>query len=110
MIYVTPPAATGVLTSDNTNVSNNDTVTIGRKTYTFKTVLTGGANEILIGANADASLTNLQNIINSGRSAASAYTTLTSDNTNDSDGGTVTIGSITYVSQNVFSAGVPYAV
>lgn len=57
-------AATGTLTSDNTNVANNDTVTIGPKTYTFKTALTPTEGEVLIGASADASLLNLINAIN----------------------------------------------
>lgn len=56
--------ATGTLTSNNTNVSNNDTVTIGSKTYTFKTSLTPTEGEVLIGADADASLLNLIRAIN----------------------------------------------
>lgn len=56
--------ATGTLTSDNTNVANNDTVTIGTKVYTFKTALTPAEGEVLIGANADASLLNLIHAIN----------------------------------------------
>lgn len=128
-------AATGTLTSDNTNVSNNDTVTINGRVYTFKTTLTGAADEVLIGADADASLTNLKNLINSGRAAVKAqqtltaaenaantetvvlgaktYTfvtaltevkataTLTSDNTNPSDGDTVTIAGKTYTFRSV---------
>ena len=57
-------AASGTLTSDNTNVSNGDTVTIGSTTYTFKTALTPASGEVLIGANADASLLNLIRAIN----------------------------------------------
>lgn len=56
--------ATATLTSDNTNVANNDTVTIGNKTYTFKAALTPVEGEVLIGANADASLLNLIRAIN----------------------------------------------
>lgn len=58
--------ATGyaTLTSNGTNVSNNDTVTIGNKTYTFKTSLTPTEGEVLIGADADASLLNLIRAIN----------------------------------------------
>lgn len=52
------------LTSNNTNVSNADTVTIGNKVYTFKTTLTATEGEVLIGATADASLLNLIRAIN----------------------------------------------
>lgn len=57
-------AASGTLTSNNTNVSNNDTVTIGTKVYTFKTSLTPTEGEVLIGGSADASLLNLIRAIN----------------------------------------------
>lgn len=57
-------SAQGVLTSNNTNVSDGDTVTMGSKTYTFKTALTPTEGQVLIGANADASLLNLIRAIN----------------------------------------------
>lgn len=60
----TDVSATGVLTSDNTNVSNNDTVTVGNKLYTFKTTLTPTEGEVLRGGSADASLLNLIRAIN----------------------------------------------
>lgn len=63
--------AQGTLTSDGTNVANAETVTIGvapwggARTYTFKTSLAGaGDDDILIGANAAASLANLAAAIN----------------------------------------------
>lgn len=69
----TGAAATGTLTSDNTNVSNNDTVTIGGQVYTFKTALTPAANEVLIGADADSSLTNLVSAINGAGTPGTDY-------------------------------------
>lgn len=65
----TGASATGVLTSDNTNNSDGDVVTIGSQTYTFKTTLTG----------------------------AKAVGTLTTDATAFADGETVTIEGQTYV-------------
>lgn len=56
--------ATATITSNGTNVSNGDTVTVDGVTYTFKTALTPAANEVLIGASAAASLTNLVAAIN----------------------------------------------
>lgn len=60
----TAQAATGTITSNGTNVSNNDTVTVGATTYTFKTTLTPAAGEVLRGATAAASLQNLVDAIN----------------------------------------------
>jgi hypothetical protein len=59
-------AATNTLTSNNTNVSDGDTVTIGLKTYTFKTALTSPAleGEVKIGTDADDSLLHLIHAIN----------------------------------------------
>jgi len=55
---------TATITSNNTNVSDADTVTIGEKTYTFKTGSVPTEGQVLIGADADASLLNLIRAIN----------------------------------------------
>lgn len=54
---------------------DTETVTIGGRVYTFKTTLTaaGVANEVLIGANASASLDNLKAAINGAAGAGSTY-------------------------------------
>ena len=56
-------AASKVLTSNNTNVSDNDTVTIGAIVYRFKNTM-AQANDVKIGADADTSLANLRAAIN----------------------------------------------
>ena len=64
--YVVQVGAQGTLSNDNSgfNVANGEQVTIGSATYTFKTTLTPFEGEVLIGANADASLLNLTRAIN----------------------------------------------
>lgn len=57
-------AASQTLTGTATNVSNNDTVTIGSKVYTFQTTLTNVDGNVKIGTTAALSLTNLFNAIN----------------------------------------------
>lgn len=54
--------AANTLTSNNTNVSDGDTVTIGSTTYRFKTV-TAAINDIFIGADADTSLGSLVKVL-----------------------------------------------
>lgn len=55
------------------NPANNDTVTINAKVYTFKTILTPAADEILIGGDADESLRNLIAAINADPAGAGFY-------------------------------------
>ncbi len=73
--------ATGVLTSSGV-FQNNETVTIGDRVYTFKTVLTGAKNEVLIGADAAASLDNLKSAINGTAGAGTTYGTGTQAHSN----------------------------
>lgn len=67
--------ASGTLTSDATAPADGATVTIGSRVYTFKTTLTGAANEVLIGASAAAALDNLKSAINGTAGAGSTYGT-----------------------------------
>lgn len=77
-------AATGVLTSDNTQNADGETVTIGSQVYTFKTTLTG----------------------------AKAVGTLTSDATAPADGDRVTIDGVSYIFRTALTntVGAPYEV
>lgn len=62
---VTVSQSTGTLTWDNAaGPANNDTVTIGSKTYTFKTALTPTEGEVLLNGGGDAALLNLIRAIN----------------------------------------------
>lgn len=70
-------ASTGTFTLLS-NPSNGETVTIGTETYEFVTTIdsTGGdAFDVLIGANAAATITNLVNAINAGTGEGSTYGT-----------------------------------
>ncbi len=66
-------AATATLTSNNTNVTAADTVTIGGKVYTFVTPVGTTEGNVLIGADADASLLNLIRAINHSGTAGTDY-------------------------------------
>lgn len=56
--------AVATLTSDATIPTAADTVTLGTVTYTFRASVTTTANEVLLGANAAASLANLAHAVN----------------------------------------------
>ena len=73
---VTGALGAQTLTSTGVAPSNNDTVTIGNVTYTFKTALTAGnatAYEVLIGASASVALDNLKSAINGSAGAGTTY-------------------------------------
>lgn len=57
-------AATGLLTSNNTNLTDGLTITVGTVTYTAKTTLGATAGQVKIGGSADATLLNLVRAIN----------------------------------------------
>jgi hypothetical protein len=57
------------------NPANNNAIEIDSTTLTWKTTLSGGANEILIGANVGASAQNLAAAINQGTGAGTTYST-----------------------------------
>ena len=73
--------ASGTLTASGVFAAG-ETVTIGDRTYTFRTALTGVANEVLIGANAAASLDNLKAAINGDAGAGTTYGTGTQAHSN----------------------------
>lgn len=64
--------ATGTLTASGTP-ANNDTVTIGGRTYTWKTTLTGAADEVLIGGSAAAALDNIKSAVNGTETPGTQY-------------------------------------
>lgn len=65
------------LTSDATNVTADDTVTIGSVTYTFKASVTTTANEVKIGTNAAGTLANLKKAVNLSGVGGTDYGSLT---------------------------------
>lgn len=98
--------ASGTLTSTGTAPSNNDTVTIDSQTYTFKTSLTASttANEVLIGANAAASLTNLKAAINGAAGGGTQYGSLTTAHATV-DAGTLTATTLALTAKLAGTAG-----
>lgn len=79
-IQVGPIAASGQIITNGTNPANNDTVTIGGRVYTFKTVLSG-TDAILIGPSAQSTLTNLLQSINGTGVVGTDYNTATINST-----------------------------
>lgn len=64
--------ALATLAHNGTALTDGDTVTVGSRVYTFKTVLTGAPDEVLIGA-ATASLGNLAAAINGAAGEGTLY-------------------------------------
>lgn len=65
MTVITKPVhASGTLTSTGTDVTANDTATVGSVTYTFKASVSTTANEVKIAGTAAGSLQNLFDAIN----------------------------------------------
>lgn len=98
--FATATAASAVLTSDTTAVTNGSKVTVDDVTYTFVTALTTDPatvpNEVLIGANSDESLTNLKLAINGEGTEGTNYSTDTDQPSDvtaavDTDANTVTV-------------------
>ncbi len=69
-------AATTTLTSTGV-AGNTETFTVGNRTYTMLTTLTGAADEVLIGADASASLDNIKAAINGTGTPGTDYSAAT---------------------------------
>ncbi len=68
--------ASGALTFSGT-ATDTQTVTIGARTYTFQTTLTNVAGNVLIGADAAASIVNLARAVTAGAGSGSLYAAAT---------------------------------
>lgn len=68
-------ASQGTLTLGGSAPSNNETITVGTQTYTWKTTLTGAADEIKIGSTVDDCIDNFVYAVNAGIGAGTLYGT-----------------------------------
>lgn len=80
--------------------ANNETITIGSKTYTFKTALTPAANEVLIGGTDDATFTNLKDAINGTGTPGVGYAAATLVNSDVTATIDVATGKVTVTAKN----------
>jgi len=96
--------ASGTLTSTGTAPANNDSVTVGGYTYTYKTALTGAAFEVLIGASASVALDNLKSAVNATAGAGTTYGTGTYAHP-DVDATTKTATTLLFVAKNAGTEG-----
>lgn len=96
-------AATQTLTSNNTNVSNNNTVTVNGKVYTYKTALTPTEGQVLIGADADGSLTNLASAINHTGTPGTDYSCAAANP--DASSGAVAAHALTFTARTAGASG-----
>lgn len=88
--------ATSTLTSNTSAVTAGKVIVIGNKTYTLRGTLSTGptvANEVLAGANAAATLTNLKAAINGAAGVGTTYSTGTTAHT-QVDAGTLTAATL----------------
>jgi len=98
--FAASKAASAVLTSDTTAVTNGSKVTVNDVTYTFVTALSPEPNLVLIGANSDESLTNLKLAINGEATEGTNYSVDTDQPTDvtaavDTEANTVTVTATT---------------
>lgn len=103
--------ATATITSDATAPSDGDTVTIGNKTYTFKTALTlsTSANQVLIAGSAANALQNLKRAIDHTGTPGTDYGSETLEHT-QVDGSTLTATQLTVVAVTAGETANTYAV
>lgn len=78
---VTATFASATLTSNGTNVSAGDTVTVDGRVYTFRTALSNAEDEVLIGSTAEESLRNLARALNGAPVGTGEHTATTGHST-----------------------------